>query len=44
MIPEMGAIELRIIGKASLNNYNGNITQQIIISDYEVTNVIDLDF
>lgn len=44
MIPEMGAIELRIIGKAARNTYNGNTTPQIIISDYEVTNVIDLDF
>lgn len=43
-IPECGAIELTILGKCARNTWQGTTTAQIFVSEYEVTNVIDLDF
>lgn len=43
-IPDCGAIELTVLGKCARNTWQGTTTAQIFVSDYEVTNVIDLDF
>ena len=39
-----GLITLNIVGKCERNIWNGTVTPQIIIEDYEITNVIDYYF
>lgn len=42
--PDGGFLTLTIIGKCDLNHYMGNVTPQIKIEDYEITNRVMWDF
>lgn len=39
-----GWIKIDLVGKVSLNNYQGNISAQVLIEDYEVTEESQFDF
>lgn len=42
--PEDGKIEITAIGKCAINHYNGNITPQILLEDFEIVNRKKWDF
>lgn len=42
--PKQGCITLNIVGKCEKNEWNGNVTPQIIVEDYEVTNTQEYYF
>ena len=42
--PEDGKIEITAIGKCAINHYNGNITPQILLEDFEIINRQTWDF
>lgn len=39
LAPEFGKITLNIIGRCHKNEWNGNVTPQIIIEDYEISDI-----
>ena len=42
--PNGGILTITAIGKCTLNHYNGNITPQILLEDFEITNRQKWDF
>lgn len=42
--PQDGALTLTAIGKCTLNHFNGNITPQVMLEDFEITNRKKWDF
>ena len=42
--PNGGILTITAIGKCALNHYNGNITPQILLEDFEITNRQKWDF
>ncbi len=42
--PNGGTLTLTAIGKCSLNHYNGNVTPQILLEDFEITKRTQWDF
>lgn len=42
--PQEGTLTLTVIGKCSLNHFNGNVTPQIMLEDFEITNQRKWDF
>lgn len=42
--PQGGTLTLTVIGKCSLNHYNGNVTPQVMLEDFEITNKRKWDF
>ena len=42
--PQGGTLTLTAIGKCSLNHYNGNVTPQILLEDFEITKRTQWDF
>lgn len=44
LYPELGCVTINIVGKCELNIWNGIITPQIIIEDYEIVNKIEYYF
>ena len=42
--PNGGILTITAIGKCALNHFNGNITPQILLEDFEITNRQKWDF
>ena len=42
--PQGGALTLTAIGKCTLNHFNGNVTPQVMLEDFEITNRKKWDF
>ena len=42
--PKGGTLTLTAIGKCVLNHYNGNVTPQILLEDFEITKRTQWDF
>jgi len=42
--PQGGILTLTAIGKCALNHFNGNITPQIMLEDFEIVNRKKWDF
>ena len=42
--PEDGTLNLTVIGKCALNNFNGTQTPQILIEDFEINRRMKWDF
>lgn len=42
--PKGGTLTLTAIGKCALNHYNGNVTPQILLEDFEITKQVKWDF
>ena len=42
--PQEGILTLTAIGKCSLNHFNGNVTPQIMLEDFEINKRMKWDF
>lgn len=42
--PQDGTLTLTAIGKCTLNHFNGNVTPQVMLEDFEITNRKKWDF
>jgi hypothetical protein len=42
--PQGGTLTLTAIGKCALNHFNGTVTPQIFLEDFEITNRTKWDF
>ena len=42
--PQGGTLTITAVGKCALNHYNGNITPQILLEDFEITKRTKWDF